>query len=83
MCLVSRHTPACLGDDVVMCGHSRVNLEKYQNPDEMDAVWVGMFCSGDRPCQLSSKEKDGGGGRRHNAAQEHKQARTKIDTTPH
>ena len=69
-----------------MCGHSRVNLEKSQNPDEMDAFWVDTFYLGDRPCQLSFLKKDGGGGgggRRHNAAQEHKQAQIKIDTTRH
>ena len=29
------------------------------------------------------KKKDGGGGWRYNAAKEHKQAQTKIDTTRH
>ena len=61
-----------------------VNLEESQHPDEMDALWVDIFCFGDRPCQLSFLKKDGGGGgRRYNAAQEHKQAQTEIDTTRH
>ena len=67
------HPPAS-----VMCGQSRVDLQKSQNPNKMDAFWADMFDFGDSPCQLSIKKKDGGGGRRYNAAQEHKQVQTKI-----
>ena len=49
----------------------------------MDAFWVDMFCFGDKPCQLSFRKRYDGGERRYNAAQEHKQAQTKIDTARH
>ena len=41
-----------------MCGHSRVNLEKSQNPDdEMGAFWVDGFCFGDRPVPAKKRRR--------------------------
>ena len=67
-----------------MCGQSRVNLQKSQNPDETWMIFGSTcFVSETDHASFLKKKKDGGGGRWYNAVQEHKQAQTKIDTTRH